>query len=194
MEIYLDENDLQERLLGFFDEWLDWSALKPDIAEIVRFSIEENFLQGGRYGRLENGEWTGGSNRWKPSKRALREGGMTLQDHSILAGACDVFWEGDQLVMTNNLRYAAALHYGAEINHPGGTPYMPYPEGGGFRRNDGTSGQVIFLKKDGAYPPGFKDTFTKAHVIVLEARPFLVVQREDYQEIVELFIERGRGL
>jgi len=192
LDITFDDGDLQEQLTSFLQEWLDWRDLRPDIAEIVRSSIEENFLQGGRYGRRENGEWTGGNNRWVPSKRARRTGGSTLQDQGLLAGSVDVSWNGDTLVMSSNVRYAAAHQYGVKINHPGGTPYLPFPEGGGFRRKDGSSGQMIFLRKDGAYPPGVE--FTKAHIIVLAARPFLVIQTEDYSDIVELFITRGRGL
>jgi len=183
------ELSLGKYLLGLFD----FERLKPDIAEIIRSSIDENFLQGGRYGAKVDGEWTGGANRWKPSQRALGQGeakttrdskgrfrkcggGKTLADTGLLAASVDVYWQGDTLIITSNLRYAAALHYGATIQHPGGTPYVV--------RADGSKKRAVFLKKDGVYPLGTK--FTKAHVIVLEARPFLVIQDEDYRDIYEL--------
>lgn len=197
MDITLDTRAFEDDLKDYFGEWLDWQPLKPDIAEIVRTSIDINFEVGGRYGTLVDGEWTGGENRWVESKRAKREGGITLTDEGLLALSVDVYWEGDELVMTSNLPYAPALHYGTEFEHPGGTPYISTDQPldnapNAFRDKNGKVNRVIFLKKDGVYPVGVK--FTKAHVIVIPPRPFLVIQKEDNLEILQLFIDRGKKL
>lgn len=147
----------------------------PEIEQVLMRSVEKNFREGGRYQVIGNKEFTGGTQKWKPSKRALQKGGITLQDTGALADS--VFAQsGSDFIMLSAARiYAAAQHYGAVIEHPGGTPYII------------VGGRAKFLKKDGEYPDGVR--FTRPHKIVLHERPFLVIQDEDIVEIGEIVSE-----
>jgi phage gpG-like protein len=147
----------------------------PEIKQVLIRSVERNFQEGGRYQVIGNKQYTGGTQRWKPSKRARRTGGITLQDSGALAAAVNAQTGSDFILLSAARIYAAAQHYGAKINHPGGTPYILI------------GGRAKFLRKDGEYPPGVR--FTRPHIIELEARPFLVIQIEDVVEIGEIVSE-----
>jgi phage gpG-like protein len=141
----------------------------PVIGQIGITSIEENFLAGGRYMSIGGGEYSGGSQQWKPSKRAIAQGGRTLQNRGLLASRISFRAGSDGITWTSGMEYSAIQHYGGRINHPGGTPYVII------------GGRARFLKKDGVYPAGTK--FTRPHIIVLEARPYLVFQDEDLEDM-----------
>lgn len=80
----------------------------------------------------------------------------------------EVMTEGDRVeaIVGTNVEYARIQEFGGIINHPGGTPYIPWGEG-----NGPFEGAVKFLKKDGAYPAGVQ--FSKPHKIHIPAQPYL---------------------
>ncbi len=146
----------------------------PEIEQVLVRSIDRNFQEGGRY-QIVGSEATGGSQRWKQSKRVQRSGGITLQDTGALAASVTAQSGADHIILSAARIYAAAQHFGAVINHPGGTPYII------------VGGRAKFLKKDGYYPEGVH--FTRPHKIELAARPFLVIQEEDLEEIGQIVSE-----
>lgn len=171
------DKDLQQLVVQVIDMQKDLFDLRPsmpEIAQALERSIEKNFEVGGRYQVVGPKEFTGGAQTWKPSKRVQRTGGKTLQDRGALAASVHVTAEGDSVRASSSMPYAAAQHYGAVIDHPGGTPYVVI------------GGRAKFLKKDGDYPASVR--FTKPHQIVLDPRPFIVVQDEDWEEFVSIIV------
>jgi len=63
---------------------LQHSLFNKIIDNIAINSVEENFIQEGRFG---NGIFGGGHNRWKKSQRAIQQSGKTLQDTGGLAAS-----------------------------------------------------------------------------------------------------------
>jgi phage gpG-like protein len=172
--------------------------LEPTIRNILRNSIERNFEVGGRYGNSLLG---GGKKKWKASKRAIKQSGQTLLDSGQLAASIRVAVNsnvnitvdddmnfkstGDiNIEIGSNKRYAAAQHFGATIKHPGGTPYLPYLIA--QRKVEDSNGMPLFIslkKAKELEAKGKTVRYTKPHDIKLPARPFLVVQEEDIEDI-----------
>ena len=88
-----------------------------------------------------------------------------------------------------NAEIGAINHFGAEISHPGGTPY-------GYKsKASANKGDVQFLKKG----VGFLEMgVTKAHTITIPARPWLDVGVEqgtaEYVKIIEASAKKGETL
>jgi phage gpG-like protein len=145
-------------------------AVLEEIAETIVSSIKRNFTEGGRYSTPN--DWRGGTNKWKPSKRAMSQGGQTLLDTGRLRSS--IWGRATQggVLIGSNLPQARILHEGGTIQHPGGTPYIT------------TRAGAKFLRKDGNYPKGTR--FTRPHTIRIEPRPIFVVQQKDIEEIVRL--------
>ncbi len=141
----------------------------PEIEQVLIRSTEKSFQVGGRYSVIGSGEFAGGSEKWEPSKRVKKRGGQTLVDEGILAASITARSGDDYVEYGTNRVQGAILHYGGDIDHPGGTPYIVI------------GGRAKFLRKDGEYPAGVK--FTRPHTITLPPRPYLVVQDEDFEEI-----------
>lgn len=137
----------------------DFSPLLPDVGDMLRSSVSRNFAAGGRYG---SGELGGGARRWLPSGRAKAEGGITLSRDGHLATS--IRWDidaGGGIVLSSNLVYAAIHNFGSK-GLPGG---VIRPKSGKFLRFT-IGGAVVF-----------------ARAVEIPARPFLVVQEEDVEEI-----------
>lgn len=165
------------KLARVYATFEDLRPIMPEIAEIIDSSVQENFMVGGRFGNAN--EMGGGTNRWNVSQRARRQHGQTLVDTGRMRASFQVTITDDGIAIGSNVRYAAAQHYGVDIDHPGGTPFAMI------------GGIPTFLKKDGNYPPGTR--FTKAHKIPLEARPWAVVQNEDLEDINEVVVDHFRA-
>ncbi len=50
---------------------------------------------------------------WKPSRRAIREGGETLRDTGTLYGSIHARAQSRRVIVGTNVRYAATMQYGA---------------------------------------------------------------------------------
>ncbi|MBI5646675.1 MAG: phage virion morphogenesis protein [Ignavibacteriae bacterium] len=161
-------------LLAAIERVLDPAPLMPVIAQVLVRSVEKNFQAGGRYSMGPDGQPAGGTLKWQPTKRPHSRG--VLQDKGALAASIDARVDGLSVIMSSHLVYAAIHQYGGTIQHPGGTPYII-----------GEGGMAKFLRKDGNYPPGVQ--FTAPHPIPIPARPFIVVQDEDIEEIGALIAE-----
>lgn len=129
------------------------------VGELLRTSFSKNFEAGGRPGK------------WKPSQRAVREGGETLVKTGRLVNSLfaqthpehieDV--HATKLVIGTNVKYAAAHQLGAKI---GARVILP------------VKGKALFWP--GARHPVKKVNWPGA---TIPARPFLVIQDEDWTEI-----------
>jgi phage virion morphogenesis protein len=111
--------------------------LKPvltDCGEIMRSSIEENFLREGRYESVDS--WRGGNNRWqelspvtiKQREKSGRWPGKKLQISGQLAASITYNVNGNSLEIGSNKVYAAIHQFGgpAGRNNRVTIPGRPY--------------------------------------------------------------------
>ena len=178
-------NKWGDDFIGRITQAMDFSPLFPQIREIVLNSVSRNFSEEGRFG---TGDFDGGSEHWKKSKRAIKQGGQTLSEKSALRKSiqCDIHQEGGKLkiVIGSNLEYAAAHQFGAEITinpREGSAKWKA-------KKNKATGKYSYrFAKKTSNTKNTIERKFqTKGHVLKLPARPYLVLQDEDIREIIEL--------
>lgn len=118
--------------------------IAPQIREILQTSISYNFESGGRFGSANF--YGGGTNKWKPSKRALKQGGQTLVDTGQLAASIRV--------------HITSINNGLKIEIGSNKSYANIHQFGG--------------KGNRAY---------------IVARPFIVIQNEDLDQIERLVIK-----
>lgn len=176
---------LRRRVAELRKNLFDLRPLLPRVGGLIKASIERNFEEGGRY-MIVGGEAVGGTQKWKPSKKPKDQrtgesvGGKTLIGRGSLANTIHVLRGNNQLTLSSAKAYAAIHHYGGTIQHPGGQPFIVLG-----------SGRAQFLKKDGEYPPGVR--FTEPHDIVMPARPYMVVQEEDYEKISGIIVRYHNG-
>ncbi len=185
----IDSNSIINFIISKF-KTISYASLSPQIRELLITSINRNFQVGGRYGK--DNPFGGGSTKWKKSKRAVLQSGMTLQDTGQMAASLrvQVKFEGNKLIiqMGSNKKYAAHQHFGSKeggFQHPGGTPYA-------FRKDKNTKQKVVkFVKKKWAdkYPDKVLG-YTKPHKISIPARPFLVIQDEDIKNIRDMIARK----
>lgn len=162
----------------------DLSSILPTIQNIVRSSIDQNFISEGRFG---DGLFGGGTQKWQKSQRAIKQGGQTLSDTGRLASSIQVIvsQQGSSLNIQagSNLVYAAIHNFGGLINIPARSRlyvqkrYTRGPKKGKF-------------KKGTTFGQGYT---TKAYTIKMPARPYLVLQNEDIVQILKLITEKILG-
>lgn len=181
---------------------IDLRRAGAEIRQIVLTSIDRNFQVGGRYSSAGGGEYTGGTQRWRPSKdpftdedaqvivgmgkaaakRYARSRGQTLVQRGLLVKSIDVRVGRDYIEATADRVYAAIHHYGGTINHPGGTAYVIV----GRRSAKFSRGQAKFISNRRASEleaAGVEVRRTRPHPITIPARPYVVIQDEDLVEI-----------
>lgn len=179
----IDNNSIINFIISKFKS-ISYASLSPQIRELLITSINYNFQVGGRYGN--DNPFGGGNQKWKKSKRAMQQSGMTLQDTGQMAASIrvKVKFEGNKLIiqMGSNKKYAAHQHFGSKKGgfiHPGGTPFTI------------RDGKAVFVKKSWASKNQNKvKGHTKKHKIELPARPFLVIQNEDLKNIRDMIAKK----
>lgn len=113
-------NNFGNNLINLFKN-LDFSDIYPQIIALIRRSIVTNFVTGGRYSEGPSKEiFGGGTQKWKPSRRALKQAGQTLRDTGVLLNSIQIIIErsnntGFILKMTTITPYAAIHQYGGTI-------------------------------------------------------------------------------
>lgn len=163
LNITADDERIRELLIRLSRRMRDTTPVMREIGEIVLESIQRNFRQG----RSPEGK------RWKPSRRAIREGGKTLMDNRILFGSLNdacVLAGRDRVRIGTNVPYAAVHQLGA-------------------RR--GSFGEVLArVRSHSRRSRGGGTHIVRAHVRRqklpwgdIPARPFMGVRREDWGEI-----------
>lgn len=180
-------NDFGGRFLQQFNS-VSFADVLPKINNLIQTSISDNFQAGGRFGN--DNQFGGGSNKWIVSKRAKQQSGMTLQDRGSLAKSIRVssYSQNGRIVVTigSNLKYAAHQHFGSKeggFKHPGGTSFV-------IRKSKGvTKAKFVTNKYAAAHPEKIRG-ITKAHQIILPARPYLVLQNRDLEDIGNLIINQ----
>jgi phage virion morphogenesis protein len=102
IKIDIDDREVQKMLKGLAGRVQDRRPLTRKIAGIMHDAVEENFEQEGRP-------------KWKPSKRAKKQGGKTLQDTGLMAKVSSSYDNNSAVVGSNrgeNGIIAATHHFG----------------------------------------------------------------------------------
>lgn len=129
------------------------------IGEIVQTSIQRNFNAGGR------------PDKWEKSRRAKQEGGQTLIDRAILKNSINVRAGKDFAQVGTADRRAAVHHFGAQKGSFGTVAVQV-----GEHLRNLASGKTVTVK-----------AHTRRQELPwgdIPARPFMLVQDEDWGEIV----------
>lgn len=143
-----DDRKVLEALNGAAKRCADTGPLLEEIGEIVKLSVKRNFEDGGRPGK------------WKTSKRAAAQGGVTLSDTGRLRSSITSLVSGKVVEIGTNVKYAPVHQFG-------------------------TKGYIIRPKtKKALNIPGIGLRMWAKHP-GLPARPFLMVQEQDKVVILE---------
>jgi len=102
IEIKIDDKGVTELLKRLEQKTRDLSPAMKVVSEIMRTAVINNFEEGGRP-------------RWKPSKRAIKEGGQTLIDTSRLMKSITAGATATQAAVGTNVIYAAIHQFGGVI-------------------------------------------------------------------------------
>lgn len=169
MRVYGSIEEFQADLNSRFQS-TDFSPVFPEIREIVRGSIEENFRLTGRYGNESLG---GGSEKWLKSQRAINQSGQTLSDTGQLAASImvEISQSGGiiNIEIGSNKKYAKVHQFGfnetVTINS--------------YTRKNNSKG----LKT-------VQNAVVKSHSrkLNIPKRPYLVLQDEDIEDIKEIIL------
>ena len=175
--------DLSE--LPQYLQTLDFTPILPQITQVIKTSIDRNFSEGGRYGDEQFG---GGSGKWNPSKRAIKQHGQTLDDSGQLAESINVnvYSEngGIHVEIGSNKPYAAIQQHGGTIQRAAHSRLY-------------TQNRIVKGPRKGQFKKGTKygqGSEVGAFQIIIEARPYLVLQDEDIQEIQQIVIDHIQSL
>lgn len=170
------DNDIQvwgQKILKRFND-IDLSPVVNDIKRVIATSIDRNFSEGGRYGN--DNEFGGGSLKWKQSARAEKKGGQTLVDKAGLVSSIQV-----TVSLVGN---SIAVHVGSNKDYA-----AIHQFGGKIKRNASSKTYVQNRSKNGKYTKGTKNgqgSTSGSYTIDIPARPYLVLQNEDIEEIIHI--------
>jgi len=164
--IEIDTSRVQALFAGLGAKLTNLSPALTQIGELVVKSVQDNFEQG----RSPDGV------PWKPSRRAIKQGGKTLLDTGLLRDSLSKRVERDQVVVGVGREYAAIHQFGGSINIKGHTRKL--------RFRISRTGQSRFAKKSKA---NFEqDTTVRARTITMPARPYLGVRPADWPKIEDI--------
>ncbi len=101
IKIDIDDREVKKELTRLVSRVQDRRPLMRKIAGIMKDAVEENFEQEGRP-------------KWKPSKRALKQGGKTLQDTGQMAASISEDYANDSAAVGTNKKQAAIHQFGGK--------------------------------------------------------------------------------
>jgi len=177
MIVYNTFDDFRDRLISKFNN-INWSPILPAIREVIKTSIDRNFSEGGRFG--DDNDFGGGNQKWIVSKASERRSGQTLVDTGRLASSVtiNISYSGNKLNIEvgSNLPYAAIHQFGGVIKQGASSKL--------YTQNRYSKG-----KKKGSFKKGTtwgQGGTVGEHTITVPARPYLVLQNEDIEEIKKI--------
>jgi len=142
-----DDKEVLDALRGAAERCHDIGPLLENIGETIKLSTKINFEEGGR------------PTKWKQSKRAAAQGGITLSDTGRLRNSITSLVSGKVVTIGTNVRYARAQQLGRD-------GYVIRP-----KTKKALSIPGIGLRKFANHPG-------------LPPRPFLMVQEQDKMVIL----------
>jgi len=154
IKVSIEDKEICEALSALRRRMSNLRPVMKNIGETVYASIRRNFEVGGR------------PKRWEPSLRVKREGGQTLIRKGAgggLLGSLSYDPEMDRVTVSASKEYAAIHHYGGNTG-----PSIIRAKNGKALFWPGARHPVKSVKHPGAKIP---------------ARPYMLVQNEDWTEI-----------
>lgn len=166
VKVHID-GDPMKRLLGEITRRLqDLTPAMHEIGEIVRESVMRNFAQQ----RSPEGE------PWKPSLRAIKQGGLTLVDTATLKNSINYRAEAKRVRIGTNIPYAAVHQFGAKKGSFG--TVIAHVREHSRRTKSGGRATVRPHSRHVTLPWGD-----------IPARPYLGVRHEDWQDIYDAILD-----
>lgn len=144
----------------------DMTPVFKAFSPAMMFSISRNFRDGGR------------PIKWPKSQRAIDESGQTLRDEGFLQNSINPKISKNSLKVGTNLVKARALQLGIKQNN----------KTANVKKHNRTITQA-FGKPIAAKTVSF-GPYTRKVNLNLEARPYLVIQDEDREELKRLMRKR----
>ena len=174
-------SELSEMVASFqmnIQRTLNDTGFQKAVAEIVRSSIDRNFKEGGRYG---NEKFGGGANKWMKSYRSEEQSGQPLSDTGQLLAttlaSVKVASNGKGIIIEagSNKPYAAIHQFGGKI--PITAKSRAFFR---FKAKSAKTNKWFSLLKSAMDKEAF----------AMPARPYLVLQDEDVEDILNAFGRR----
>jgi len=169
------------------EKFSDLSPVLSVISSIVNKAIIRNFKAIGRVSGAGTGLFDGGDQQWTPLARSTiqkyKKLGFDPQPKLYRSGFMFEHIEVNPsmpsaISITANSPYARIHQLGGVINHPGGTPYVL------IKSRKQMNAKFINLatakKREAKGQPVF---YTKPHKITIPARPYIVLNEKDLDEI-----------
>lgn len=101
IKLDIDDREVKKELTRLAGRVQNRQPLMRKIAGIMKDAVEENFEQEGRP-------------KWKPSKRAMKQGGKTLQDTGQMAASVSEDYDNDSAAVGTNKKQAAIHQFGGK--------------------------------------------------------------------------------
>jgi len=161
--VAIDDAEITAQLAALAGRTRDLTPAMKRIGQAVRTSVIRNFEAGGRPAK------------WAPSQRVKKKGGKTLVKSHRLVNSITARAYPNRAEVGTNVVYAAIQQLGGTVRHGARTQTLAFKKKGGFlgRKAAGkrrTAVRVAFARI------GARDT-------TIPARPFLLVQDEDWAQI-----------
>ncbi len=170
----IDDNDIKRLLDDLSRRLDDMSPAMRAVAHEMKNSVLKNFEAEGR------------PRRWKPSKRALREHGKTLQDKGRLAGSFSTDHGRNYAEVGTSVEYAPTHQFGARKGEFGRKTVTIKAHRRKVKSRDIRKGRRLLAQGV---------AFVKEHQRIMEfpwgdipARPFMVVPDEDMEDIKDILV------
>ena len=176
---------------------LDPSEFLDDLNAVIKKSIDQNFMDEGRFG---NGAFGGGNTRWEQSQRAKKQGGQTLNDDGHLAGSIRVsskiiqngvidLVDGKlvaqnpviEVEMGSNMPYATIHQFGGVISRQASSKVLNFKT----HKSGKHKGKTLFAKEKKATRS--QKVSVGAYSITIPRRPYLVLQDADIIMIAQKY-------
>lgn len=164
----IDARNLNRRLIAGRRRAERLDMALNSIKNLVQSSVEQNFQEEGR-----PTAWKALAAATIEARKRKRKAGKILQVSGQLASSINTRVERNAVIVGSNKPYAKIHDEGGTIRHPGGTKFLII------------KGKFIPLKKSATKFMGI----TKAHDIKIDARTFLLFQKEDVKEAREILAE-----
>jgi phage virion morphogenesis protein len=171
IDIKINDQQITAYLTGLRRKVENMRPIMAELAADMLDEVRENFAHEGL------------PNPWKKSKRAQKQGGMTLQDTRRLYNSIHAASGSTFARVGTNVRYAAIHHFGGVIKQPARIRTLRMRDGfrgpllpGGKRSND-----TFANKRRASYT---MQANSDAYSITMPARPFLQLTPAGTQVLV----------
>jgi len=167
IHVTIDDSQVKKLLDDLKNRTQHLKPVMNIIGTFVRKSIQKNFEEGGR------------PIPWKPSKRVLLKGGKTLILNRQLFNSFTINPTDTFVEVGTNKKYAAVHQFGEDIDVPAHNRKLFFKNFKSGKRKGRT-----YFSKEGKASYG-KSVEIEGYKVHIDARPFMMVQDDDWPNIAE---------